>query len=100
MDARKRHGGVSARRLATELREAGAAPVNGGAMVKLPSPCASGTDRVRLFALRNHEKYSGMPPVALAREFLRQWAENTGNEFRPYAPTLTVVPKNPGEDLL
>jgi len=100
MDARRRHNGLSARRLAIELREGGAITVNGGAMVRLPSPCATGTDRVRLFALRNHEKYSGMPPVALAREFLRQWAENTGNEFRPYAPALTVVPKNPGEDLL
>jgi hypothetical protein len=72
---------VSGQKVAVLLKEAGAVVVNGGAMVRLPVACATGSDRVRLFSLRDHEIYSAMPAAALARKFLKNWAEKDGREF-------------------
>lgn len=80
-----------AQRLAVLLKQSGARPVNNGAMVRLPAPAATGASVVRLLSLRNHEIYAVMPPAALAREFIKKWAEKDGKEFLDPQPALIGV---------
>jgi hypothetical protein len=82
---------MSGRALAVMLKQSGARPVHGGLMVRLPVPCATGTDRVRLLSLRDHARYAEMPVAALAREFLKKWAEKDGKEFLDPQPALSDV---------
>jgi hypothetical protein len=82
---------MPAQRLSVLLKQSGAQPVNGGRMVRLPAPATTGATVTRLMSLRNHEIYAVMPPAALAREFLKKWAEKDGKEFLDPQPALTDV---------
>ena len=82
---------MSGQRLSVLLKQSGARVQHGGAMVRLPAPCTTGATRVRLLSVRNHEIYAVMPPAALAREFLKKWAEKDGKEFLDPQPALTDV---------
>ena len=83
--------GFNGKVVASALRLAGAKAVNDGAMVRLPAPCFTGTDRVRLLSIRNHEAYAAKPPAFLARAFALSWAEKDGKQFSDFSPALSVV---------